>query len=630
MSWIATLYDTYENIIRQGSKGLLPIAHSTQNAHIEVTLNSDSEMISAELVDKDNASTLIPVTESSASRSSGIAPHPLCDKLQYIAGDYQQFVGANKRYNESYKSYMQQLKEWCESEYSNDRIRIIYNYLAKGRIISDLVRFGVLTVDEKGKLTDKFQTTGNTLAVGGQADAFIRFRVVIKDNSQDAVWQDKEIINNYIKYYLSRKENKSFCYAKGEFIPCSTNHPSKIRNTGDKAKLISSNDTSNFTFKGRFHTAEEAMTLSYEVSQKAHNALKWLIANQGQKAGEKVFVLWGTENQKTPEYLSDTMDLISKYYLEFDLNIDNKDITRKGLAEEFNKAITGYKAEITPNAKLALIGLDAATTGRMSIIFYREYNGLEGHELIDNIKIWHETAAWQHRYKFIDKKVIPFYGVPSPNTIATVAYGTEQSNNIKADDKIVSNAVERLLSCIIDRRKIPRDIVQILIEKAKQPQNYQEIHNWYKVLTVACSVYRKYLYDYKREEFTMEIKQTNNLAYNCGRLLAIADAIESRALRSKEGSSDIRTTNAIRYFTKFSISPASTWGTINNKLIPYKQTLGVRGTDLYRLLGEISNLIDPDEFEKASNLDGCMVLGFDSQRQALYEKQKENKIGSVK
>jgi CRISPR-associated protein Csd1 len=40
------------------------------------------------------------------------------------------------------------------------------------------------------------------------------------------------------------------------------------------------------------------MTLSYEVSQKAHNALKWLIANQGQKAGEKVFVLWGTENQK--------------------------------------------------------------------------------------------------------------------------------------------------------------------------------------------------------------------------------------------------------------------------------------------------------------------------------------------
>ena len=86
MSWIATLYDTYENIIRQGSKGLLPIAHSTQNAHIEVTLNSDSEMISAELVDKDNASTLIPVTESSASRGSGIAPHPLCDKLQYKLG----------------------------------------------------------------------------------------------------------------------------------------------------------------------------------------------------------------------------------------------------------------------------------------------------------------------------------------------------------------------------------------------------------------------------------------------------------------------------------------------------------------------------------------------------------------
>lgn len=622
MSWITTLYETYENITKQGSTDLLPVAHSTQNAHIEVTINSNSEMIGAEFVDKDNALTLIPVTESSASRTSGNAPHPLCDKLQYLAGDYEEYTGKKKDF---YIEYIKQLKDWCQSEYSNDKVKIIYNYLTKSRLIFDLVQFGIMIVDEDNKLMSKFQAENVRLSVGGQADAFIRFRVVTQDSHQDAVWQDETVINDYIVYYLSKQEHKKFCYAKGEVIPCSNNHPSKIRNTGDKAKLISSNDTSNFTFKGRFHTAEEAMTLGYEVSQKAHNALKWLINKQGQRTGDKVFVLWGTESQKTPEYLSDTMDLVEAFSMEFTAGED-KDITKKGLSEEFNRAIRGYKAEITPNAKLALIGLDAATTGRMSIIFYREYNGLEGHELIDNIKSWHETVSWQHRYKFKDKKVVSFYGAPSPQTIATIAYGTEQSIGIKADDKVASNAVERILPCIVDGRKIPRDIAIKLIDKAKQPQNYQSIHNWHKVLTVSCAVYRKYLYDYKKEEYTMEVKQTDNLAYNCGRLLAVADAIESWALRDKGGGGDIRATNAIRYFTRFSTSPSTTWAVINNKLIPYKQTLGAKGSRLYRLLGEVSAMIDPEEFQNASNLDGCMVLGFDTQRQALYNQPKENKI----
>ena len=35
-----------------------------------------------------------------------------------------------------------------------------------------------------------------------------------------------------------------YCYALGEYIVCSDIGPSKIRNAGDKAKLISGNDSS--------------------------------------------------------------------------------------------------------------------------------------------------------------------------------------------------------------------------------------------------------------------------------------------------------------------------------------------------------------------------------------------------
>lgn len=620
MSWIKTLADTYDNILKQGETDLLPIAHSTQNAHIEITLNSQSEMIYADFVNKDDAVTLIPVTEDSASRGSGIFPHALCDKLIYLAGDYGEYV--NGKENKFFQEYMNQLNLWKESNYSNEKVEIIYNYLNKNILISDLIKFKILFVDGNNKLLGKFQTD-KKVSAGGQLGSFIRFRVVLEGILIDAVWQDKKLIEDYINYYSSKVNTNKFCYATGDFIYCTNKHPSKITHSVDKSKIISANDDKNFTFKGRFHTAKEAATVGYEVSQKAHNALKWLINKQGKRVGTKTFTLWGTKNEDTPKCLEDTVDFcVDKLGIE-----ENIDYTKKNIAEEFNKAIAGYRMQIRPHTKLAIIGLEPPTTGRLSIVFYREYNGPEGNELINFIEKWYKETSWNHNYKFINKQKIEFYGTPSAIDIVRNAFGIEQGEMIKGDEKLIANVVERLLPSIIEGRKIPKDIVLKLIQRAKQPQNYANIYNWYKVLTTACAVYRKYLLDYEKEEYTMEVKETDNLAYNCGRLLAVADAIENWSIRESSGSTnDIRTTNALRYFTKFSVSPASTWGIINAKLIPHKQRLGLKGSKLYKLLGEISSYIDPDELAKAKNLDGCMVLGYDTQRQALFNmsKEKEN------
>lgn len=56
---------------------------------VEVAINLDGEFQEAgKIEDKGRAVTIIPVTEDSGTRSSGIAPHPLCDKLCYVAGDF--------------------------------------------------------------------------------------------------------------------------------------------------------------------------------------------------------------------------------------------------------------------------------------------------------------------------------------------------------------------------------------------------------------------------------------------------------------------------------------------------------------------------------------------------------------
>ena len=111
MTWISKLVKTYDNnsdavgIIKDPdniTKVLLPIFHLTAKANVEVTINNNGEFIRAkQLSSKDNTgTTIIPITEASAGRSSGIAPMPLFDKLIYIAGDYKDRPISNNK-NES-------------------------------------------------------------------------------------------------------------------------------------------------------------------------------------------------------------------------------------------------------------------------------------------------------------------------------------------------------------------------------------------------------------------------------------------------------------------------------------------------------------------------------------------------
>ena len=112
MSWMGQLFDTFENNISRSQSDiqLTPVAHMYANAQIEVTLNREGLFLSAVKVEKENAPTLIPVTESSAGRASGIAPHALCDTLSYIAGDFSMYCNDNDKQKriaeQNYQTYI--------------------------------------------------------------------------------------------------------------------------------------------------------------------------------------------------------------------------------------------------------------------------------------------------------------------------------------------------------------------------------------------------------------------------------------------------------------------------------------------------------------------------------------------
>ena len=441
MSWISKLCETYDNcsadvLKAESEKDLLPIGHTTQKAQIEVTLNKDGEFQTARVLDKEEGQTVIPCTEDSANRTGdSLKPHPLFDKLQYIAGDFERYVPSK---TSGFALYSASLEEWVNSIYSHEMVSAIYQYISKGTVIKDLVDAKILFLDDAGVLLEEWNEDSEKppiFAQGVPRKSFVRFRVEIP--GQDSrVWMNEDVRRNFISFYLSQQKDTNLCYMSGEMEAVSKKSAAKIRNTGDKAKLISSNDKNGFTFRGKFTTADEAVTLGYSASQKYVNALKWLIARQGWRNGDQTIVAWGTKNENLPS-LNDSILLFGDE--EEESVID----TRAEFASRLNRAISGYASKLDDSSNVVVMGLDSATSGRLSITYYRE---LTGSDFLRRIQYWHSTASWYplsvlKSDKGKKKEMKTYYTAPSISLIVNSTYGAA------LNDKLKKAATERLLPC---------------------------------------------------------------------------------------------------------------------------------------------------------------------------------------
>ncbi|WP_070329073.1 type I-C CRISPR-associated protein Cas8c/Csd1 [Exiguobacterium aurantiacum] len=613
MSVWQQLYETYNQHLDEVGKPesrwegktftLLPISHTTQTAHITVNITPSGEFHSAEVIEKGNGNTLIPSTEDSSSRAgSVVAPYPLHDKLPYVAGDYEAFGGVYKKDN-AHLVYIDNLKKWSESSYGFDRLKSIYSYLQKGRLIEDLVDEKVLFAETDGTLKWTWKEKEEkpliySVVTGGLEGAFIRFHVHSSEQLNQDPWRDPEFYQSFIDYYAEQAGESTLCFVTGQQKVGSTKHANKIRNAGDKAKLISANDSSGFTFRGRFDKSSEAASISYEVSQKAHNALKWLIQRQGRMIDQRVFLVWGSQATEMPSAVDSTFSLAAL----FD-DVEEKEVfdTNQGGARAFSDALIGYKRKL-PRQTVNILILDAATTGRLAILYYRSF---DQEHYFSRLEAWHTEHPWEYTYFDSEKKRRVFIGAPALNDIATMAYGP------RANEKLIKATVERLIPCVVDGRGVPDDIRRSLTQRASNPIG-MENWEWEKTLQIACGMINK------KEGMNMALNQDmTDRDYLFGRLLALADYLERRALGNEK-----RATNAIRYMNAFSQNPARTWMTIQSALQPYQAKLGTKLTYINRLIDEVGAQIDPSDFTNKP-LSGKYLLGFYSQRHDLYQKREE-------
>lgn len=639
MSWLANLSKTYDD--HAGAVGqfelrkdgreytLIPVSHTTQTAHVEIHLDMEGRFLSAKVVLKDEGSTIIPCTEAAASRTSAPVPYPLFDKLMYVAGDYAQYCEEVK--GTPHQDYLNQLQDWCNSPHGHRKVHSVYEYVRQGTLITDLVQSKVLHLDANGKLLGKCTPElENQLGkkpeifnviVGEQSGAFVRFAVHELGQTEHRLWRDTEVQQSFIQYHASRMNDTDLCYVSGEWLPIAEKHASRIRHSGDKSKLISANDSGGFTYRGRFRTSREAAAVSYEASQKGHNALKWLIERQDTTKDGKVFLVWGSEQLKQPEPLEDTYDLFAAHDVE---SATVGDSTHKEYALQIRKALGGYRydPQYASIADVTIMILDAATPGRMSIMYYRN---IDQNAYIDQLEQWHTTCYWRHRYRKNQDKSIgysTFVGAPATKDIAFAAYGP------RASDKVVKGLMERILPCIVDKREIPLDIVRSAVQRASNPVGMEE-WEWHKTLSITCALVNKH---YTKEGYGLYLKtESTDRSYLFGRLLAVMDVLEERQLnkeKKRSAESGHRATNAVRYMNVFSHRPLRTWKIIHAQIQPYLVRIGDKAFFYNKLFEEIMSRFEADQFNDQP-LTGLFLMGYYNQREDLYTSKQVKEAGQA-
>ncbi len=607
VSWTEELYKIYEyNSSREFAPNepvMLPVAHSTANAQIEILIDIDGNFKGAGTVAKADTVTVIPATEDSATRSRNICAMPFADKLIYIAGDYSQYADGKKSDNtKHFTAYMNQLGNWLTSEFSHPFVGALYKYLDKRCLIHDLIKAGIVKTDEAtGKFKKNEKISGTP-----QEDSFVRV-IVNTENESIQTWKSKSLQESFISFNSSLMGEKQLCYASGEYVVPTYKHPSQILDNMTTAKLIFFNEKNSFTYKGRFANKEQVGSVGYDYSTKIHIALRWLIKKQGKKYGSMTVIVWASAMQDIPQCsdsLIDDDDLI----FEDENNIPS---TMPMYADMLKKRIFGYGENLAPNTKVMIMGLDAATKGRISM---SEYSELESSEFLANIEKWHSETAWLRYSGKYKKKIVNSFGLYD---IVRYAFGTEQGAFVECDEKVLRDNILRLINCVVNGNKLPADIVNALYRKASNPLAYDiKNNNHRRVLETACGMIRKQIIDRKEDVLMAYDPDETDRSYLYGCLLAIADKAESESYNEDERN--VRITNARRYWNAFSQRPYQTWGIIEERLRPYLNKLGGSQVKYSKWINEIVSKMDTATFSDNRRLEPMYLLGYHNFTEYMY------------
>ena len=592
-------YDAHVSLVgqyRADHSPLAPIGHITTNAAIEITLDEKGNLLNAVPVEKKDAEIIIPATEKSAGRTSGIAPHPLCEQIGYLSG----------KKGTKFDPYVEQLESWANSAFTHPMLPPILNYVKKKTILDDLKKHKInLSKDDKDDKDGK-KDKGD--------DKLVRWRVEGIGEESGPCWENQHLFSCFTAWYQNMQHAtaaQGLCMITGKVdtLAGQHHHLRGIIPAYGSAKLISANDNANFTYRGRFTDDSQAATISYTASQKAHNALKWLVSEQSvtHAYDGRTFLCWNPKGKAVPHAA-----------LPFKTRTESC-TTPSDYRRELQRTLNGYCSELPATEGVVIAAFDATSpkSGRLSLTYYNE---LPGSDFLQRLHDWDTRCCWWGWNP--DSRKYNAIASPSLLQIVNCAFGTERVEKgiakLSADDRIVRQQMQRLITCRIDRALFPADIERALVNRASMPQAYEDsVYN--RLLITACAVIRKYHHDHMKEDLAMSLEpERKDRSYQFGRLLAVLEKAERDTFDAAEN----REPNAIRLQSAYCQRPLHTANLIESQLerayFP-KLRPGMR-IKYKRLIGEIMERIcAAPEHEWNKPLGDTYLIGYYLQRNDLYQ-----------
>lgn len=608
MSWLTSLSETYDNFYsgpHDKSDPIVPVGFIQKDVLFTVRLDENGNFESASRNDKNTI--LIPSSPEAAGRTGPPTPYPLYDELRYMAGDLSEMLG--EPFEKYFESYIENLRKWADDEDAPEILGLVLAYLERKTLASDLKNAGFIT--------DKELSSDNARGklFKGMVELQIHDRAKL---DYVGIAELPEVQKSWSDRLVSKMGNVGLCYASGEMTPITDKHPKLFGNT----KLISSKDAQRiFQYKGRFTSAEDACTIGYATSEKAHNTLRWLIGRQGFKEFNLKFVAWSKECYDVIQPDDDLLDQDPEVKLD--------------TAEEYSRLIAARLAGFNkypayePTRNVALIGLEAATTGRISINYYEE---LGGREYLERLGRWYQNCFWRISWSAKDSKRHTGIATPTLGAIGNAVFGRDSMMTAKRDfkdEKSITKQVRHfylnMLSCIAGGRRVPLGYAMTAYHRVLKPQSFRDRNgrwkrdDWIDCMGVSLAMLKS---AQTKEDYNVALneKETDR-SYLYGRLTAIADMIEARALRESDSE---RMTNAVRLFTAMQQRPASTWQSLELKLTPYFGKLSPASARWYK--GIIDSIFELGDGLCGDNspLSPRFVEGYHNQRYALLNRKKEN------
>lgn len=605
MSFLQKLCDVYDAVIdttgAEGENALLPIGFVQKKIKYNVLLSPSGEFVPAQLLPDDAQSFAVPSTPQAEGRTgTNGAPFPLADGLKYLI--------AGKK-NPLFDSYIAQLENWCRAPHAPECLRVLLNYLKRKTLYADL--YSVF-----GRKLKYYRDESDTTGEGADAKSMACFSIACVGEEQ-RLWMRADVRQSWLKQLASMPgEETGLCYITGLRLPIMENHPKLQGN----AKLISARDVGfPFQYKGRFVDDRSAATVSILASSKAHNALKWLLDHQGFRRYGMSIVGWNTKFPELDLEEDDEKPLPDTFEPYVNALLKSLSGCVRNL-EAFSKS-----DELTDEARqrienIVLVGMQAATDGRMSVTYEQE---MPGNVFTEHVRRWHEACRWQ---------------MPSPSgtdserpatwlEICEAVMGVDAVRTAKGDFKADKAATKRmrelqlrLLHCAIEGQALPRSMVSAAFNRAVQPLSFTTAKGkwnkdaWFACVATACALIRKHAID-SEDAFiptpALDASCTDR-DYLYGRLFAIAHMLEQNA------SEDSRT-NAVRLMTRFVQRPTTAWLELYGKLLPYLRTLGKEGRACFykRRLALAEGLFRPSDVSEGRSLSFRFLVGFSAQLRAL-------------